>query len=663
VRLDPRAAPTAVRAAALSVALLLGFAAAAEEPEEIVVRGVRTGALDPIPAASTDVLFADDYTAEQKSLADVLSETEGVFVRRFGGAGDPSEVSIRGSSPSQVVVAIDGVRANSALTGGLDLTRACLPLLERVEVTRGAGSTQLGSGAIGGVVNLVTRAATGEPESRAAFRGGAFETWEGSALHAERVGAIDASAGYCGFTTEGDFDFVQRTEVGENGFESHFVPEEATRLNNDRVQHGGTLGLGGALGPGTLRLSDYAVYSDGGEPAFDGGNGVTAGQRTDARSRDFSNLAQLRWEGAPPGPLGDELEAAAYHRYERTHFADPVAFLSDPIDVHARLETLGARASETWRFRPFEQPLAARVRLDGAQDWLHASDRPSRERGSGGAAFEPALHLFGERVQVSGGIRLDWADGFGTEWLPSAGLVVEPVPWLRLRGQLGRAYRVPTFDELFHPDEGFITGNPDLAPEDAWNYDVGLELELAQLWWLTDVRASATVFRREIDESIVWVLVGPSTIQPLNTGSAIAEGVELAGSLRLMRFVRVAVQQTFLDSRRDANRRRLPGQPEYETDVRLQLGPDPVWKIVGELSRVGDILVNEGGSQHLPDRTVLNAAVALNVVEWPGFGLRRIASEIWLSARLDNIGDEAVRDALAFPQPGRHASAGIEVRW
>src|SRR5262249_17523474 len=148
-------APGSLRAPALIAALAIGSAAAAEEParapepgtEELVVRGLRTGALDPIPAASTDVIFADDYTAEQKSLADLLSETEGVFVRRLGGAGDRAEASIRGSTPSQVVVAIDGVRANSALTGGLDLSRACLPLLERVEVTRGAGTTQQGSGA------------------------------------------------------------------------------------------------------------------------------------------------------------------------------------------------------------------------------------------------------------------------------------------------------------------------------------------------------------------------------------------------------------------------------------------------------------------------------------------------------------------------------------
>jgi vitamin B12 transporter len=626
------------------------------------VRGVRTGALDPIPAASTDVLFSDDYSAEQKSLADLLAETEGVYVRRFGGAGDRSEVTIRGSTSSQVVVSIDGVRANSALTGGLDLTRACLPLLERVEVTRGAGSAQQGSGAVGGVVNLVTRAAVAEPETRAAFHAGAFETTEGSALHAGRVGPLDASVGYCGFATKGDFEFVQPTQVGD-GVAAHFEPERATRLNNDRIQHGGTVGIGGALGPGTLRLTDYAVYSEGGEPGFDGGNGPTAGQRTQARSRDLANLAQLRWQGAPPGPLGDELELAAYHRYESAHFADPVAVFSEPIDETTRIETLGGRVGDTWRFAPLGQGLEARVRLDGAQDWLHASDRSARARANGGAAFEPTLRLFDERVAISGGLRLDWADGFAAKWLPSVGLAVSPLRWLRVRAQAGRAYRVPTFDELFHPNEGFITGNPDLAPEDAWNYDAGLELALAQLGPFSDLKLGATWFRREIDESIVWLVVGPNTIRPENTGRATAEGAELAGSLRLTRFARLSAQQTFLDSRRAATHRRLPGQPDSETQARLQLGPDPVWKIVGELSRVGEILVDEGGSRRLTPRTVWNASAALNVAEWPGLGLHEIVSELWLSARLNNIGDVAVRDALAFPQPGRNASAGLEVRW
>ena len=664
-----------MRALALVGALAIGLAASAEEPappsgasesgpEEIVVRGVKTGVLDPIPAASTDVLFADDFTAEQKDLADLLSETEGVFVRRFGGAGDRAEVTIRGSTPSQVVVAIDGVRANSSLTGGLDLTRACLPLLERVEVTRGAGSAQLGSGAIGGTINLVTRAAGEQPETRAAFSGGAFDTYQGSALHAERIGSVDASLGYCGLSTQGDFEFVQPTERGD-GVTANFEPERATRLNNDRVQHAGTVGLGRALGPGTLRLTDYAVYSDGGEPGFDGANGPTAGQRTDARSRDLANLAQLRWQGSAPDPLGDEVDLSAYHRYEHTRFSDPIprSAFGDPIETRARLETLGARAADTWRFTPFGQALGARVQLDGAQDWLHASDFRAHERANGGATFEPTLRLLDERVLLSGGVRADGAEGFGFEVLPSAGLAIAPLPWLRARAQAGRAYRVPTFDELFHPDEGFIRGNPDLAPEDAWNYDAGLELALEELGPLSDLKLGATGFRRDIDESIVWLLVGPNTIRPVNTGSATADGYELSGSLRLTRFVALAAQHTYVDSRRDANHRRLPSQPEHETFARLQLGPDPVWKVVGELSRVGEILVSEGGSRRLPARTVWSASAALNVAEWPDLGLGRIVSELWLSARVNNIGDTAVRDAVAFPQPGRNASGAIEVRW
>ena len=247
--------------------------------------------------------------------------------------------------------------------------------------------------------------------------------------------------------------------------------------------------------------------------------------------------------------------------------------------------------------------------------------------------------------------------------LPNVGLSSAPLRWLRVRAQAGRAYRVPTFDELFHPDEGFIRGNPDLEPEDAVNYDAGLELELAELGPFTDLRIGATWFRREIDESIVWLLVGPNTILPVNTGDATSDGVELAGSLRLTRFVALSAQHTHVDSERDANRRRLPGQPEHETFARLQLGPDPVWKLVGEFSRVGEILVSEGGSRRLPSRTVWNASAALNVAEWPDLGLGRIVSELWLSARIDNIGDTAVRDAVAFPQPGRNASAAIEMRW
>ena len=60
----------------------------------------------------------------------------------------------------------------------------CLPLVERVEILRGAGATRQGSGAVGGSVNLVTRSATDQPVNRVGFSGGSFETWEGSLFRA-----------------------------------------------------------------------------------------------------------------------------------------------------------------------------------------------------------------------------------------------------------------------------------------------------------------------------------------------------------------------------------------------------------------------------------------------------------------------------------------------
>ena len=68
--------------------------------EEFVVYGVRTGDLPDISGASVETLFTADYVGENKSLADLLSETEGLSIRRFGGAGDRTEVTIRGSTPS-----------------------------------------------------------------------------------------------------------------------------------------------------------------------------------------------------------------------------------------------------------------------------------------------------------------------------------------------------------------------------------------------------------------------------------------------------------------------------------------------------------------------------------------------------------------------------------
>jgi outer membrane cobalamin receptor len=658
-----------------ALALLAAHAAGAQAPaepetpaDEMVIRGVRTGELPGEPTAFGELLRTGDFVAERKDLADLLSEQAGVFVRRFGGAGDRAEVSIRGSTSEQVAVSIDGIRANSALTGGFDLSRVCIPLVEEIAIARGAGATREGSGAVGGAIDLVTRSGSAEPVNRVSGSGGAYDTWEGSAFRAASAGlgdrSLDYSLGYCGLHTKGDFEFARASYEDPDGNTSEFDPDRSTRINNERTQHGATLGLGSRIGPGTLRLAEYFAYSDGGEPGVDCCNGDDAGQNPEADSTDWSNLAQLRYESDPLTRAHDGLQLALYHRYEDSEYEDPLrAPFGDPVHTRAGISTPGARATSAWRLDL--GPVAQRfeVGLDGWSDHLDADMQPSRSRATGAVRLSDEVSFWDARALLVPALRAEKTEGFDFEWIPALGALVEPWDWLRLRANATRAYRTPDFDELYHPDQGFLRGNPDLEPEDAWSFDTGFELLLAQLGPVADTHFTASVFRREIDDSIVWVQINQTTIAPINTGEATLQGVELALSFRVTDWARVTLNHTELDSERDSTGEELPGVPKRESFARLQLGPPDLVKLVGEWQRTDELLVDEGTGSYLPDRSVWNASFSLNLAALRWLRLERWSHALWVYVEGNNLSDEAVRDALTFPQPGRSFAGGFEASW
>ena len=632
--------------------------------EEIRVEGSRPEGGLPDPTAFGDVLRVDDFEAEGKSLADLLSESAGVFVRRFGGPGDSSEVSIRGSSAAQVAVTINGVRADSAFRGGFDLSRICLPLIDRVEIQRGGGAIREGSGAVGGTVNLVTRAPDGQDHRRVDFSGGSFDTYQGSVYLSERAAASSYALGYCGFGTEGDFRFSRPVYRGPDGVESGFTPPEARRINNDRVQHGASLGLERSTGLGSLRFDDFFVYSAGGEPGIDCCGGVEAGQNSEARSRDWTNLAQLRWRFDGGEARADAVEVGLHHRYEVHRFRDPRPRFEDPpVDVRQRISTLGARVSGPVPLPAFAQSLALRANLDF--DWYALTSREAGDhsRGVGAFAMTGEWTGFGRRLLLAPGLRVDWSEGFGVRALPALGLRVQARENLAVLANVTPAFRIPSFDELFHPDEGFIRGNPDLEAEEAWEFDAGFEYVHAFLHGQVEVRGMLGYFYRDIDDSIVWVLVSDRTLEPRNTGAARVQGVELSTRLGVGDNLRVSFEHTELRSRRQATGEDLAGVPERESHLRVELGPTDLWKWVVETQYTGEIRVNEGGGRRLPSRTVWNTSVALNLAGIPGTGFAADFERFWLSLDFQNLGDVALRDTLAFPQPGRSVSLGFEVHW
>ncbi len=127
---------------------------------EIVVTATRvpTPVLD-IPAG---VSVIDRQTIEQRgytTLAEALSAVPGMRVSQSGGPGGNASVFVRGTNSNHVLVLRDGMPLNDASdsSGAFNFGVDTLADVERIEVIRGPMAALYGSGAIGGVINLISR--------------------------------------------------------------------------------------------------------------------------------------------------------------------------------------------------------------------------------------------------------------------------------------------------------------------------------------------------------------------------------------------------------------------------------------------------------------------------------------------------------------------------
>ena len=132
------------------------------------------------------VLTADDIRRRNyRSTPDALADMMGVFVQETNdGGGSPI---IRGLVGNQVLIMVDGIRLNNSsfrLGPNQYLNTIDLNQIERIEVVRGAGSVLYGSDALGGVVNIITKAAGREKGT------GAVGTRWFSRLSSANTGAI-----------------------------------------------------------------------------------------------------------------------------------------------------------------------------------------------------------------------------------------------------------------------------------------------------------------------------------------------------------------------------------------------------------------------------------------------------------------------------------------
>jgi len=134
---------------------------------EVVITPTRTPKLLGDVSLHTTIITKEEIAKSgARNIGEVIEKETGVKVDSYGAMGAQTEVSMRGSSSKQVLVLIDGQRMNCIQYGYVDFSE--FPLLEhieRIEIVRGPGSSLYGSGAMGGVINIITKDPPKKPET------------------------------------------------------------------------------------------------------------------------------------------------------------------------------------------------------------------------------------------------------------------------------------------------------------------------------------------------------------------------------------------------------------------------------------------------------------------------------------------------------------------
>ncbi|HET7883966.1 MAG TPA: TonB-dependent receptor [Acetobacteraceae bacterium] len=624
-------------------------------PETVVTATrVPTPVVD-IPAGVTVI---DRQTIEQRDytvLTQALSAIPGVRVSQSGGYGGNASVFVRGTNSNQVLVLRDGMPLNDASdsSGAFNFGVDTLADVERIEVIRGPMAALYGSGAIGGVINLISRQGHEQGFHFTSELGAGYPRQVEGNVNASGIdGPLDYSATFQGQAQRGYDATPQRMSIYTG------VPDPFSEAV-------GTLNLGYTPVDGT-RLSLFlrarrAVFGFDalGNPTFDNsnstGNDVSLLGRIGVTSQLFNGTYQTSafvgrlqedrhyTEALNPLDPNQQSNDSRYHGYRTAVQWNNTVHLSDLIDVPQQSAT-----DLTFGF----EHIADSVNVKVNQSFFGSAFAQSAKASMTDEALYAGLQTtLLQRLTLIGQIRQDWVAGdVPFTWRLGAVLDV-PEVLTRFKAAYGTAFRAPALFDRFGVDSFGFVGNPNLLPESAQGWEAGFTTTVGPATF------GATYFNEQIQNLIVAQLVPVDTV--VNVGSAHIQGVETELSLRLANWLTVQASYTFTDAQNADTGSRLLRRPQNAAALNATITPLPGLTISPELLLTGafqDFLVDNGGNATANIVSSQHGLIANLTVTYD------VAPHVQLFANAQNMFYSKFEPVNGYQTPGTSVIAGVRVR-
>lgn len=581
-------------ALALSLTTITAVAEVDDELDTLVVSAIRTP-LD-IGNSTAAVSTLDLGDLERRgiiSLREALNEVPGVISTSTSGqAGAIGSLFIRGTTTAYSQVVVDGIRLSDATVQlGNFLGGAGVDDLGRIEVLRGPQAAFYGGEAVGGVIWLETARGSGSPAGRLTVEAGSHDSFRASASHRGSHGNLAWFVGASHELTDNDARF------------NHYDQTRAA-LRTEWTSGDWTTGV-------TFRGTDSRYenpYTF--APSIDHLDSTLATVYTEGR---FSPGWYARFTGGFYREQYDSDSAFGNYGTDLDRYALSTDHAIELSPCHRLL------AGASWENTDYANTIGTDVARD-------------RYGAYAGLEWSPLDQLTTHAV-----VRWEDYEAYGDEvtWRAAAAWT-HPTSGTTVRGGVGRAFRTPTYLDLF--GSSFGAGNPNLKAEDGIGWDLGVEQTFG------NSRASLTWFETNIDDRI-----RSSPAPPVNlSGSTPARGLEAAAETQWADGEwTLRLSWTWLD-------KSLQDLPDNSGNASLVWSPDPKWSIGLGATYVGS---RSWGGRPLDDYLLVRL-----------HGRYRINDHVELFARAENLLNEDYElSGFAFsptiPGQGAGVFGGITLDW
>ncbi len=613
----------------------LSFAEITEKLEPIIVESNHYAVTSTSSIkTSSDSRFGFEipYETETSSFektSSILQNIPGIYIQSAGLNHEMQYIRMRGLSSHQVLVLVDGIPVNSVFDGKFDLSLIPLSSIEKVVVYHHGPARTVSGEHLGGVIDIRTKSNMKQLFSIAAGVG-SFNTAFIRSLVQHNLFSWNVSEQLEFYETKGNFSFFHPASN-----------QKVHRINNQTKWAFVKLASSKKKETSELRFSLDGNVNISGQPGF-----FIPEQNSFASTKNNHQNISMIFKTKTNENLVDH-ETKLFYQRQEYFYTDPDNDGKPSLPIISQRNEHGVFAQHqlSWMLREW---LDISTGLHISNQWVggigiaqQSDEFPNRFKIS--STTSSSIVVIDSLLTLSPAFCLEKYSDLSFFVSPQIGAAyrLHPRIDLKLKSNFEHFFRPPSFDELYHINQGYMAGNPNLHPETGFLFDSGIEFKTLHFKIITGY------FHHWMEEEILYLHQNAFTVRPENVGLSQHEGLELAVSANYQHF-NIITSYTFNNSLLKATQKRLPMTPLHQigSEMNLSLFRRVKWKI----------------QTNYYSQTFGNLAQTLPVSEYIQCNtmIQYQNNNYWFRIDIDNIfNNQQLQTMFKMPLPGRALYATI----